>query len=215
MKKYLLYGLALFGTYACNSGGNSNQVQPTCPINAPLFSTEVGTMLINQWGTNAFFYSPYGSAGYTDPYLGAAYFTGTEYTSSAILLPTVSPITRSGSQEIYDYFTKFLAHGPQMINNPITRESGGPFISLAGCGYGVISGYYNFTYQDGTPETMARYTFQFQYQSIESNVSIIIKSGTESGSIITVKQPIGWYVKLQNSAKLPSSIGLPNKLLIK
>lgn len=215
MKNYLLYALTLVGLYACNSGGTSNQGQPICPINAPLFSTEIGTNLINQWGINVFSYSPYGSAGYTDPFIGAAYFTGTEYVSNAVLLPTVSPITRSGSQEIYDYFTKFLAHGPQMTNNPGTPESGGPFISLAGCGYGVISGYYNFTYQDGTPETTARYTFQFQYQPIESNVSIVVGSGTESGAIINVKQPIGWYVKLQNSAKLPSSIGLPNNLLIK
>lgn len=215
LKKYLLYGFILTSLYSCNSGVGYGQDQYVCPINAPLFSTAIGTTLINQWGVNALFYSPYGGAGYTDSYVGAAYFTGTEYVSNAVLLPTVSPITRSGSQEIYDYFTKFLAHGPQMTNNPGTPESGGPFISLAGCGYGVISGYYNFTYQDGTPTTTARYTFQFQYQSIESNISIVVESGSKYGDIITVKQPIGWYIKLQNSGKLPSSFGLPNNLLIK
>lgn len=213
MKNYILYGLSLFGLYACNAGGTATP--SSCPTNAPMFSSELGEHLINKWGESAIFYSPYGASGYADPYIGAAYFTGIKYTNDAVLLPTVSPVTRSGSQEIYDYFTKFLAHGPQMVNNPKSPESGGPFITQASCGYGVQSGYYNFTYRDGTTSTTARYTFQFQYQPTPSTVSITIESGSMFESKITIIQPVGWYIKLQNSAKLPSSRGLPNNLLIK
>ena len=210
MKKYLLYAISLCGLYACNSGGGSSQ----CPTTAPLFNAEIGTSLINQWGTDAYAYSPYGSKGYTDIYTGAAYFTGAHYLQNAILLPTVSPVTRTNAQEIYDYFTNFLAHGPQMTNNPGTPESGGPYISQAGCGYGTISGYYNFTYQDGTTPTNARYTFQFQYIAESTSINITTEGGSSVGSVINIAQVPGWYIQLQNSAKLPATIGLPQNLFI-
>jgi hypothetical protein len=129
--KYFLYCCVLLSIYACNAGDNN---QLNCPINAPLFSNAIGINLINTWSANALYYSPYNeSNSQQDPYIGAAYFTGVEYASNAVLLPTVSPITRYGSQQIYNYFTKFLANGPQM-----TIESGGPFTSLAGCGLSLI-----------------------------------------------------------------------------
>jgi hypothetical protein len=198
----------------CNTGSTAAN-SGTCPVNAPLFSAEVGTQLINAWGDSVLYFSPYGAGGYTDSYVGAAYFTGAAYFPNAVLLPTVSSVTRSGSQEIYNYFTKFLAHGPQMINNPAAPKSGGPFVTAAGCGYGVISGYYNFTYLDGSPETTARYTFQFQYATTANNVLIQVESGIKAGTIININQPSGWYVMLQNSGKLPSTIGLPQNLIIK
>jgi hypothetical protein len=189
----------------CNAGSTSTSANPpSCPASAPLFSATVGTELINNWGVNAFAYSPYGSAGYTDPYVGAAYFTGVQYLSNAVLLPTLSPVTRDGSQAIYDYFTGFLAKGPVMTNNPGTPESGGPFITLAECGYGVISGYYNFTFTNPSSTASARYTFEFQYISTPEQVSIMVESGASVGQLITVTQPAGWYIALQNSAALPS-----------
>jgi hypothetical protein len=218
VKKYFLYSFAVLGLYACsagNSNNNNNASVDTCPANAPLFNEAIGTSLINHWGDNVFYYSPYGDAGYSDVYTGAAYFTGKEYLSDAVLLPTVSPVTRIGSQQIYNYFTKFLAHGPQYTNNPGTPESGGPFITLAGCGYGVISGYYNFDYLDADPPTSARYTFQFEYLPSPQLVSITIESGPSVGNIITVSQLPGWYIALQNSAKLPSVDGIAKDMLIK
>ena len=214
MKKNILYSLILIGLSACNAGGNGSS--STCPVTAPQFSADIGTALINAWGTNVYYYSPYGSGGYTDPYLGAAYFTAAQYFSDAVLLPTVSPTTRVGSQAIYNYFTSFLAHGPQMTNNPGTPQSGGPYITQAGCGYGVISGYYNFTFADGTAPANARYTFQFQYSTAINNIAITVESGTESGKTLNILQTPGkWYIMLQNSATLPSSFGLPQNLLVK
>ncbi len=218
MKQYLLYSIAVFGLYACSAGSSSNGNSGSldiCPANAPLFTEQIGTSLINHWGDNVFFYSPYGGGGYNDVYVGAAYFTGKQYLSDALLLPTVSPVTRVGSQQIYNYFTKFLAHGPEYTNNPSTPESGGPFVSLAGCGYGVISGYYNFDYADASPPTTARYTFQFEYLPTPQFVSITVESGPQSGSIVNVSQLPGWYIALQNSGKLPSVNGIAKDMLIK
>jgi hypothetical protein len=217
VKQYFLYSLAALGLYACSAGSSSsnNSGVDTCPANAPLFTEQIGTNLINHWGDNVFYYSPFGGAGYSDVYVGAAYFTGTEYLSDGVLIPTVSPVTRVGSQQIYNYFTRFLAHGPQYTNNPGTPESGGPFVTLAGCGYGVISGYYNFQYADADTPTTARYTFQFEYLPTPQLVSITVESGPESGSIVTVSQLPGWYIALQNSGKLPSVDGIAKDMLIK
>jgi|GEM_PF-2111958 len=216
MKKYFLYILVVLGLCACSAGGSNQNFNPdACPVNAPLFTQAIGTSLINHWGDNVFFYSPFGGAGYTDSYVGAAYFTGNEYLSNAVLLPTVSPVTRVGSQQIYDYFTQFLAHGPRYTNNPGTPESGGPFVTLAGCGYGVINGYYNFIYQDADTPTTARYSFEFEYQPSSAVISIVVESGTSIGQTVTVNQPPGWYIAMQNSAKLPSLDGISKDLLIK
>jgi hypothetical protein len=216
MEKYFLYGVTILGLYACSAGGSNKNFDPNaCPAGAPLFTEAVGTSLINHWGDNVFYYSPYGSGGYTDPYVGAAYFTANEYLFDAVLSPTVSPVTRVGSQEIYNYFTRFLSHGPRYVNNPGTPESGGPFVTLAGCGYGVISGYYNFRYQDGDVQTNARYTFQFEYQPSSERISIVVESGPQMGSTITVNQAPGWYIALQNSARLPSVDGIAKDLIIK
>lgn len=195
MQKFFVSGILVFCVVACGNGTSER-----CPSNAPLFTEALGTELINNWGNQVSSYSPGGSAGFTDVHVSAAYFTGNNYLPDAVLLPTVSPMTRDTSQEIYDYFTHFLADQPTMTNNPGTPQAGGPFLTLGGCGYGVISGYYNFVFGhtgDGEP-TNARYTFQFQYLTSPSTVSIQVP-----GQLIEINQPAGWYIMLQNSAKLP------------
>lgn len=175
-----------------------------CNKDAPLFTLEIGIQAINRWGENLKYYSPNGSGGYRDRYVGAAYFVANQYLTDPVLLPTVSPITRLGINNIYDYFTSFFAHDPQMIMNSQNRKSyANPIVTLAGCGYGVISGYYNFNYSDKTPSTAARYTFEFNYLATPKKVTIEIESGTHAKSTVTVQQLPGWYIKLQNSAKLP------------
>lgn len=210
----ILLSLGILSLAGCNAGSTSGSTNTPsqCPIDAPLFTQQIGEQLIDAWGVNATKYSPTGSAGYTDPYVGAAYFTGVQYLSNAVLLPTVSPVTRVGSQVIYNYFTKFLTNNPVMTNIPLTDGT-----TLSDCGVGVISGYYDFLLSPSgsTPSTVnARYTFQFQYLSMPTTVAITVESGVESGTVITVPQPAGWYIMLQNSAQLPSGSGVKPDLLI-
>ncbi|MBP9741823.1 MAG: hypothetical protein KBD37_00525 [Burkholderiales bacterium] len=194
----------------CNSGGTSaSENTSLCPVTAPMFTTAVGEQILSTWATNAYAYSPYGNAtcvsngvtyNCTDPYIGAAFFTGVGYTADAVLLPTLSANILIGSQQLYGYFTGFLAHGP--IATLI--ESSGPYETLAGCGYGVMSGYYDFAFSDGTPSANARYSFQFNYVSTTQYVPITVESGSESGLQLIITQSPGWYIELQNSAQLPS-----------
>lgn len=215
MRKLLTLNIACIAVLTgCNAGSGSSSSSSTCPANAPLFTVAIGNQILESWGMNAQYYSPYESAATCisagvpyncqDPYVGAAFFTGIEYLYDvAVLMPTVSPDTRVGSQEIYNYFTTFLATGPVMTNNPGVPESGGPYDTLAGCGYGVMSGYYNFAFQNGSESANARYTFQFQYNAESQLAQITIESGTDSGVQILVNQGPGWYIYLQNSAVLP------------
>ncbi|MEN9390852.1 MAG: hypothetical protein RL017_149 [Pseudomonadota bacterium] len=171
-----------------------------------MFDQNIAQAALNKWGTNAFAYSPFESNSSCpqciDPYVGAAYFAAAEYLPNAVLLPTVSPITRKGTQQIYDYFTNFLSNGPQANFNP---ESVEPYITYATCGYGEISGYYNFNFASGLEsEVEARYTYAFKYLAANQNVAVTIESGTESGTVINYTQTPGWYIQLHNSAKLPS-----------
>lgn len=210
----ILLSLGILSLAGCNAGTTSASASTPsqCPADAPLFTQEIGNQLIDTWGNNVVKYSPTGSAGYTDPYVGAAYLTGVQYLSNAVLLPTVSATTRVGSQAIYGYFTSFLLNNPVMTNIPLTGGT-----TLSDCGVGVISGYYDFVLSPsgGTPSVVnARYTFQFQYLSTPTTVAITVESGVESGTVITVPQPAGWYIMLQNSAKLPSGVGIKSDLLI-
>lgn len=205
MRHFLVFGTIILCLSACHAKKRV-ALPPVCPPSTPLFTEELGTALINNWGTSVAYYSPNGSGGYTNVDIGAAYFTAANYLPDAVLLPTVSPVTRDNSDSIYEYFTHFLANCPIMTNNPGTPQPGGPFVTLAGCGYGVISGYYNFAYTCGTSAgamPKARYSFQFQYLSAADTISIDVIGGETT----TLKQPAGqWYIMLQNSALLPGLI---------
>lgn len=199
---------------ACNANGtsvSSGSPPVLCSPDAPLFTSDIGVQTINAWGANAVAYGPSGSATCisngvtypcTDTNIGAAFFTGSEYVSNGVLLPTVSAVTRVGSQTIYDYFTHFLVKSPVM-----TLESTS-YVTLAGCGYGVVSGYYDFAFSDGST-TNARYTFQFQYQPIPQPISITVESGTYKGTVLNITESAGWRIMLQNSAVLPVSAYSP------
>lgn len=76
------------------------------------------------------------------------------YDDNAILLPTVSNKVRHNHEEIEDYFTHFLAKGPQgKIDEANIRIYG----QLA-----INSGIYTFTFGDGT-KVQARYTFVYRW----------------------------------------------------
>ncbi len=200
MKKYNILLCAL--SFAFTASAFAAKTMPTCTENAPLFTTEKGIAVIKNWGTLAYANSPKGSAGYKDTHEGAAHFTLEAYTPDAVLLPTVSHVSRVGLQSIYDYFIDFLGKNPKMTEKPIVGGT-----TFSGCGVGVMSGYYDFTLQkDSEPAKLvhARYTMQFEYLSKPREVSVTIMEGPESGSTISYTQPIGWYVNLQNSAALPA-----------
>jgi hypothetical protein len=191
--------LALGG---CTIGSTSPS--QLCPINAPLFDQNVAQASLIKWGTNALAYSPYATGSTcpqcTDKYIGAAYFAAIEYLPNAVLLPTVSPITRTNSQQIYNYFTNFLGNGPQAN---FAAESSAPIITYAACGYGEVSGYYNFNFASGAESAAARYTYAFRYLATNQNIAITVESGPESGTVVNYTQTPGWYIQLHNSAKLP------------
>lgn len=199
MKQFLTISTICLYLTACHHAKRVNTPTLNCPSYAPLFTAQLGTELINNWGQSVQYYSP--NAGtYPNVNVGAAYFTAANYTENAVLLPTVSPITRHDPQGIYEYFVSFLSHCPVLTNNPIATE--GPFATLEACGFGTISGYYNFKFTCGEPgEPMARYTFQFEYIADPNTVSININGG----STVSIPQPAGqWYIMLQNSAALPT-----------
>ena len=137
-----------------------------------------------------------------DVYLGAGYFTMTYYTPDAILQPTVSPVQREGTQEIYDYFTHFLVTNPIMsIPSPESNVA----MDL-GCGYGGYVGYYDFEQYSGTNKqttTNARFSFTYKYMETAFTSSFIVESGSQMGQTITQTNQPGWYIYQQQSSALP------------
>lgn len=196
-KPFVLTGF--MGLVLAVSSANSTV---NCPVDAPQFTTDIGLAAIKQWGKNAYENSPRGHEGFSASNVGAAYFTLTSYAPDAVLLPTVSSVSRVGFQGIYDYFVSFLKENPVMSKVPF---KGGT--TLAGCGVGVISGYYNFELKkaDEPPkEVHARYTMQFEYSPRPREVSLKLMGDSGFQKVITYTQPVGWYIKLQNSAVLPA-----------
>ncbi len=190
---------------------------PVCPVDAPLFTTEQGVKSVQNWGALLEKNSPNGSAGYKNAYEGAAYFILATYTPKAVLLPTVSHVSRVGQQSIYDYFIHFLSKNPKMTRKIIAKNLIKDGTTLSACGVGVINGYYDFALgQKSEPEKIVhgRYTMQFEYLSKPREVSVTIMDGPESGSLISYVQPIGWYIKLQNSAVVPEqNVGFLKELI--
>ena len=78
------------------------------------------------------------------------------YSSSAILIPTISNKVRHNHREIEDYFIYFLSKGPSF---KIDESNIRLFKSLA-----VNSGIYTATFKDGS-SVKARFTFVYQYIS--------------------------------------------------
>lgn len=182
----------------CTScGAGSTTVISTC--NSPTFTNLTAESLITSWGNGL---QTYNLANNPDIYVSAGNFTMKYYTTDAILQPTLSPVQREGTQEIYDYFTEFLAKNPVMSTNFESNTA-----EALGCGYGVYAGYYNFVVYPGTPQesvSQARFTFLYQYMPESFSSSFIVESGPNNGSTISTINTPGWYVSLQQSSLLPS-----------
>jgi len=182
----------------CNSGTTvNNNEAPTCTI--PAFNKQMAEQLIISWGNGLQLYS---TNAISDVYLGAGYFTMTYYTPDAVLQPTISPVQRVGTQQIYDYFTHFLVTNPIMsIPSPESNVA----MDL-GCGYGGYAGYYNFLQYSGTPRqktTNARFTFIYKYVETPFVSSFVVESSSQSRQTITQTNQPGWYVYQQQSSTLP------------
>ena len=182
----------------CN-GGTTNNYNTIVGCQLPIFNKGIGNSMLQKWGASV---KQYGSNNYSDIYIGAGYFTMDNYTSDAILLPTVSAIQREGTQEIYDYFTNFLVLNPIMS---LPAPESNVFASL-GCGYGGASGYYDFITNPGTAQESivhARFTFIYKYESQPFNEAFIVEFGSQMGQTISQTNAPGWYVWAQHSSALP------------
>ena len=78
------------------------------------------------------------------------------YSSKAVLLPTVSNMPRTNPAEIRDYFVKFLKSEPQgVIDKSIIK---------IGCNTASDVGIYTFTMKDGQ-KVQARYSYVYSYEN--------------------------------------------------
>jgi uncharacterized protein (TIGR02246 family) len=76
------------------------------------------------------------------------------YSPDALLLPTLSPQPRTDPAGIRDYFTTFLAGGPQGRIESRTIQ--------LGCNEAFDAGTYSFRFRDGH-QVQARYTFVYGF----------------------------------------------------
>lgn len=74
------------------------------------------------------------------------------YSSHALLLPTLSPLPRNNPAGIRDYFSGFLARGPEGRIESRTIQ--------LGCNEALDAGTYSFRFRDGA-RVEARYTFVY------------------------------------------------------
>ena len=203
MKKLILAIIPLVGVglTACGSGGTTTNNYYPDDCNAPTFNSTTGQQLLNSWGEGLQTYNAevYGDIGVES---SAAFFTMSFYVPEAVLLPTVSFVQREGTQEIYNYFTHFLAKNPVMS---LPNLESNVFMQL-GCGYGGASGYYNFVVYPGTineSTVNARFTFIYKYESQTFNESVVIESGPMAGQTVSQTNLPGWYIDTQQSSILP------------
>lgn len=185
---------------ACNSGTTNNYYTSGCSL--PTFTPEVGIALIESWGQSLQTYSASNYPG-GDTYVSAGYFTMSNYLPGATLLPTFSSEYKSGTQEIYGYFTHFLQLNPIMT---IPESSEASYASI-GCGMGGANGYYDFLTTDPTTQQEsiihARFSFLFEYIATSTSEEVIVESGPETGTELMQINPPGWYVLSQHSSAVP------------
>lgn len=180
---------------ACGSGNNV-VVNHSCY--APDFTDQVAQQLLTNWGNGL---QTYNLTNNPDIYVSAGYFTMSFYTPDAILQPTVSPIQREGTQQIYNYFTGFLKSNPVMSFDPKLNDA-----ASLGCGFGSYVGNYTFTLNPNTAQesTVAgRFTFIYEYMPTVFTESFSVESeGGVGETFIQTNQP-GWYIMQQQSSILP------------
>ena len=155
------------------------------------FTAEEGIKIINKWGQNIDIFS---ATSHPDRTVAVAEFIAKHYLEHAVILPTVSPITRVGFTDIHDYFCQFLSRNPKLIFTIDNADS--VQVTLSSDAGGVMCGYYGFLINDKVLD--ARYCMQFQYLSQEKT-SVIAVSGRE----IKVQQHPGWYIVMKHSSWCP------------
>lgn len=202
IKKIIVGFLGICVLSSCSSTRiNSRQ---KCECDAPVFDKETAINLLDAWGHGAVKYRAFATN--VDPYKVAGQFTMTYYTPEATLLPTVSPVQREGTQEIYDYFVGFLSNNPEMnIAYPEHMMA-----YQLGCGFGSAAGYYDFKLTNhATNQTSiahARFTFVYEYKSEPFETFFEVESGIDKGKIIKQTNPAGWYIDQQQSSLLPVDV---------
>ena len=168
---------------------------------APKFTKDTAIELLQSWGEGTLKHSS--NIGGTDMYVTPGYFAMNYYSADATLLPTVSPVQRYGTQEIYEYFIGFLQNNPKMIIKSPEKI----YIRELGCGFGVASGYYDFVLQD--PKTnikstaSARFTFVYEYEHESFVSSFKATGGANKDKVYKQTNQPGWYIDLQQSSLLP------------
>lgn len=171
----------------------------TNSCNIPSFNQQTAEKQLVKWGNGLKLYSVSSNP---DKYLGAGYFAMTYYAPDAILQPTVSQTQRSGTQELYDYFTHFVTTNPIMSIPSVESNAA----TTLGCGYGSYAGNYDFTKYSGTAKEQsvsARFTFIYKYMETSFTTSFTVESGPQKGKVITQTNQPGWYVYKQQSSILP------------
>ena len=84
------------------------------------------------------------------------YMVETMYSDSAVLLPIVSPIIRTTSEDIEDYFEHFMSKSPKVIKFENIKTQYNSNIKTV-----ILSGNYDFKMSDDSI-VKARYTFVFK-----------------------------------------------------
>ena len=167
----------------------------SCIVDSPQFTKEIGIAAIKSFGADLDYYYNLYSRDQFKVDTSPAEFTAHHYAQNAVLLPTINDQNRIGIQAVHDYFDNFMIREPHLIltQNNINQAQ----VTLSGCGYGVMSGYYSFSSKGKMFK--ARYTMQFQYQQDPETVTI----DTNDGYNLPVKQIPGWYIVSHHSSIVP------------
>ncbi len=197
VKFYNILFIILFLS-SCATGQTDN-LQPhkmaSCIVASPQFTKEIGVAAIKSLGADLDYYYNLYSRDQFKVDNSPAEFTAHHYAQNAVLLPTVNDQNRVGIQAVHDYFDSFMTREPHLIftQSNINQAQ----VTLSGCGYGVMSGYYSFNSKGKM--IRARYTMQFQYQQDTETVTI----DTNDGYNLPVKQNPGWYIVAHHSSIVP------------
>jgi hypothetical protein len=196
MKKIFLVLVVALMSCSTNATTNAPDLKNiSCTINNPKFDKVTGIDVIQSWGKDLVHYQTIYKQSNFKVDNAPAEFTANHYTQNAVLLPTLHSKTRVGLQEINDYFDGFMTKDPHLV---LTKDDiKHAKVTLTGCGYGFMSGYYSFLSKGKLLK--ASYTMQFHYQADPELVTV----DTNDGHNITVNQNPGWYIATQHSSMLP------------
>jgi hypothetical protein len=195
--KNLLLVILIINIISCasNKPGNSDIKNLSCPRDMPQLTKKIAISVIQKWGSDLKYYYTLYSRDQFRVDTSPAEFTAYHYTKNAMLMPAFNSQTRIGIQAVHDYFDTFLTREPIVV---MTQEDiNNSQITLSGCGYGVINGYYAFN--SNGKLLKGRYTIQMQYQTNSTLVTV----NTNDGYNLSITQPSGWYIVSQHSSLLP------------